>query len=197
MNARRQNPIFQPTETQPQLGAGEVHLWRAQLDDHRRCVGARGVLREILAGYVGKKSGALEFALGAHGKPALAGSLLRFDLSQSDDLLLLAVTHGREVGIDLEAVPKSIPFEMLSDHYFPLEDQWALRITPGPQRLAKFFELWTRHEAQLKARGHRPGEVPEFRDVDRFSLHSFEPAAGYAAALAVEGRSFDLSCWQF
>ncbi len=165
--------------------------------DRQHYIASRSALREILGGYVPSAPGELRFVRNEFGKPSLAGSLLRFSLSHSEELMLLAVTHGREVGVDLEAVRENLSFEMLSDHYFPPEDQWQLRITPEPQRRAKFFDLWTRTEAQLKVRGVGLGGSPKFDDAERFTLRSFEPAEGFAAALAVEGHDFDLSCWQW
>lgn len=212
---------FQPADTHPVLRPAELHLWLVPLDsplaatdpvltadewlraerfhhaiDRQRYIASHTALRNILAPYVPASPGSLRFIRGDFGKPSLAGSLLRFNLSHSEDLMLLAITHGREVGVDLEAVRENLSFEMLSDHYFPPEDQWQLRITPEPQRRAKFFEIWTRAEAQLKARGLGLCETLRFEDADRFSLQSFTPAEGFAAALAVEGKGFEVSCWR-
>ena len=222
MIAGLKTPAFQASRQSPPLRPGEVHLWQIRLDhpeteetaplspeewlrawrfhhtvDRERYICAHSALRRILAGYTGEKPNVLTFHRNPHGKPALPGGLLRFNLSHSDDLMLLGVTHGREIGVDIEKVRENLPFEMLSDHYFPPEDQWSLRTTPSAQRLAKFFELWTRIEARLKAHGSGLGETSEVPDPDRFTLQSFLPADGYAGALAVEGRDFQLSCWQW
>jgi phosphopantetheinyl transferase len=79
-------------------------------------VRSRGVLRGLLARYLDADPCELRFALGAHGKPALRGEPresrrdggsgpgeeLRFNLSHSGELMLVAVTAGREVGVDVE-----------------------------------------------------------------------------------------------
>ena len=214
-------PIFQPAAEHPALHAGEVHLWLATLGpfaceeppvltadewlraerfhhavDRHRYIASRTALRTILARYASAPPGALRFLRGEYGKPHLAGSLLRFNLSHSEDAMLLAVTHRREVGVDLEFVRENLSFEMLSEHYFTPDDQWQLRITPESKRRAKFFELWTRAEAQIKARGLGLSDALRFDDADRFTLHSFMPAPGFAAALAVEGSDFEVSCWR-
>ena len=77
------------------------------------------------------------------------------------------------------------------------EDQWQLRITPASRRLTKFFELWTRAEALLKARGAGLSGLLDFADAERFATASFEPASGYAAALAIEGDDLEISCWRW
>ena len=212
--------VFYPTATHPALGVGQVHLWLARLDTHdephpaslaadewlraarfhfaadrERFIASRIALRRILAGYAGTEPAALTFTRGPHGKPSLPGSTLRFNLSHSRDVMLLAVTHAREVGVDVEALRSDMPFEMLTGYFSP-EDQWTLRTTPEAVRAEKFFELWTRGEAQIKARGLSLDDTARARD-DAFTLHSLRPADGYAAALAIEGRGCTLTCLQW
>ena len=205
------------------LRTGEVHLWRAALTptlkirdvlssaewmcanrfqherERERYIATRGLLRLILAGYTGGDPADLEFSTGPHGKPELSSppTALRFNLSHSDDLLLLAVTHGREVGVDLEFMRPEVPFETLADHYFDPDDAWDLRLLPVADRPWKFYDIWTCTEAQLKASGAGIAEGLRVADPDRWSMHKLTPAAGYAAALAVEGGEFQLECWSW
>jgi 4'-phosphopantetheinyl transferase len=167
--------------------------------DRARYTASRGVLRSILARYLDADPASLVFERGPHGKPALVNpaTTLRFNVSHSEDLLLLAVAHAREVGVDLEAMRESVHFEMLSDHYFTPEDAWALRTAPEPERTWRFFELWTRTEAQLKARGLGLTEKPNIVRDGVFDVRSIRPLDGYAAALAVEGQGFELTCWSW
>jgi 4'-phosphopantetheinyl transferase len=212
------------SRSQPELQAGQVHLWKCELGavperlyatlspgewlrcskfhfavDSQRYIATRAMVRSILAGYLDEDPAALTFEARPGGKPVLSNgaSFLRFNLSHSNDLMLLAVTFGREVGVDLEAVREPVHFEMLAEHYFSPEDQWSLRITPAAQRCRRFFELWTRTEARLKAYGRGLGDVVPRTSGSDLAVRSFEPAHGYAAALAVEGDDFDLTCWQW
>ncbi len=214
---------WQPAHRPAPLRAGEVHLWRAPLipnaelgavlsadewmrakrfhfaEDRERFIAGRGLLRTILGEYLDRDPRELRFETGVHGKPELADtdSSLRFNLSHSDDLMLLAVTHAREIGVDLEFMRDNVPFEALADHYFDPEDAWDLRLLPAHQRAWKFYDVWTCTEARLKA--HGTGLVNGFQVVepDRWSLLKLKPAAGYAAALAVEGGDFQLECWSW
>ena len=216
---------WQTSTGQPALQPGEVHLWRVQLAeahprelaellapaealraqrfhfarDRERFIAGRGLLRVILGRYLDVDPGELRFALGAHGKPEIEGvcSALRFNLSHSGDLMLLAVTHARAVGIDLELIRENVPFQTLADYYFDPEDAWQLRLLRGPERAGKFYELWTSTEARLKASGRGLGEGPRILEPDRWSLLALTPAAGYAAALAVEGSEFQLQYWSW
>ena len=206
------------------LRAGEVHLWRAPLEptpelsatlspaewiraerfyfprDRERFIATRGLVRSILAEYLDADPCDLRFRTDAHGKPGLedAGSALRFNLSHSDGLMLLAVTHARDIGVDLEFMRPDLPFETLADHYFEPEDAWELRLLPAAERAWKFYDVWTCTEARLKAHGVGFAEGFRLVEPDRWSLLRLTPETGYAAALAVEGGDFQLEClsWQ-
>jgi 4'-phosphopantetheinyl transferase len=108
--------------------------------------------------------------------------------------MLLAITHGREIGIDLELMNDKLPFETLADHYFEPDEAWELRQLPREQRAWKFYDVWTCKEAQLKAGGIGLAHGPRVLDPDRWSLLKLTPAAGFAAALAVEGADFLVEC---
>ncbi|MEA3208410.1 MAG: 4-phosphopantetheinyl transferase [Chthoniobacter sp.] len=213
---------WQPGDTAPSLRAGEVHLWRANLDeqagspaplspaewiradrfhferDRRRFIAGRGILRRVLARYLGIPAEETLLTTGPHGKPQLEGdTTLRFNLSHSDDLMLLAVTHVREIGVDLEFMRDNVPFETLADHYFDPEDAWDLRLLPAAQRAWKFYDIWTCMEARLKASGAGLAHGFTLTEPDRWALLKFTPAAGYTATLAVEGGDFQLQCWSW
>lgn len=209
----------------PRLQAGEVHLWRAELSssdpagfselispaewiraqrfhfarDRVRFVAGRGLLRTILGRYLEEDPRELRFRHGPHGKPELegAGSSLSFNLSHSDDLMLVAVTHARAVGVDLELMREDVPIQTLADYYFEPEDAWNLRLLPPAQRLWKFYDLWTSTEARLKADGRGIASGFKVLEPDRWSLLKLTPATGYTAALAVEGGDFNVECWSW
>jgi len=214
---------WQCTRQPRPLKPDEVHLWRARLictpelretlspaewiraeryhfeRDRDRFIAARGLLRSILGSYLRLDPAELTFSTGPHGKPELENvcTPLRFNLSHSDDLMLLALTHSREIGVDLEAVRDNVPFEMLADHYFDPEDAWDLRLLPVSQRAWKFYDVWTCTEARLKASGVGLVNGLKVVEPDRWSLLKLNPATGYTGAVAVEGGDFQLECWSW
>ena len=215
-------PEFEPGPELPHLCGGEVHLWRARLDgpvteaayllsppewlraerfhfrrDRQRYMAGRALLRTVLARYVGGDPRDLEFSTGPHGKPELVGSTLRFNVSHSGDLFLLAVTYGREVGVDVEEMRDHLPFEMLADHYFDPEDAWDLRMLNASEKACRFYDLWTGTEARLKASGAGLSQGVRVPTPERWSLLSLRPADGFAGALAIEGGHFALKCWSW
>ena len=117
-------------------------------------VTARNWLRRVLGTYLGREPASLRFAYGEAGKPELAGERagdLRFNLSHSGDRALLAVTRGREVGIDVELV-RTVETD-LADTFFAAGELQALSLLRGAEWQAAFFRCWTRKEAYLKALG--------------------------------------------
>ena len=207
----------------PQLATGEIHLWRAALAEPRRLAGAEavlsreeilrtrrfihrvdqeryiaahGALRMVLGLYLSVDPQSLEFLIGPHGKPALVQTFtdLRFNLSHSADLALIAVARGREVGVDVERVERDIEFEPIVDQYFDPTEAWELRTAPPEERVSRFFDLWTRKEASLKAEG--VGLVSPSR-TRHFTACNVCPVPGYAGAVASEGEDWRLAFWHW
>ena len=72
----------------------------------------RGILRTILAQYLGLHPRSLRFIYTQYGKPLLAinsdSSSLHFNLSHADNLALFAIARERPVGIDIEVLRPDI-----------------------------------------------------------------------------------------
>jgi 4'-phosphopantetheinyl transferase len=189
--------------------------------DRRHFIVARGVIRMILGRYLGLDPARIEFSYSSYGKPALATApgkdWLRFNVSHSHELALFAVTRGREVGIDVERMRADVAGETIAERYFSPREVAVLRALPAHLRCEAFFACWTRKEAYIKARGEglsfpldrfdvslAPGEpaallrtLGDPHEASRWSLRALAPGVGYAAALAVEGHDWQLTCWQW
>lgn len=180
--------------------------------DRRHFVVARGILRDILARYVDCQPGEVQFHYQPDGKPGLGfpgGSpRLEFNLSHSSGLLVLAVTQGRQVGVDVERVRPLPDLDQIASYSFSNHEQNVLaRLTPE-EKLNGFFRCWTRKEAYLKARGtgllipldsfdmslapDNPIRMLSNRldpdEVLRWSFYTFIPIDGFVGALAIEGQ---------
>jgi medium-chain acyl-[acyl-carrier-protein] hydrolase len=235
-------PRWEPTGEPPALGGEEVHLWRVSLDQpeetsnelrrllsaeeeerarrfyyHRDCerfVVCRGTLRVLLGRYLGHSPQRLRFTYGAHGKPALAGGGLGFNVSHSEDLALIAVARNREVGVDLERVRPEVATQEIAARYFSAQEIKDLQALPRRLRSVAFFNCWTRKEAYLKATGIGlalpldrfdvtlcPGEPAALlanrddpSEVRRWTLRHLSPQRNFMGALAVEGPITGLWC---
>lgn len=126
-------------------------------NDRRRFIVAHGALRLILAGCLDVPPEKLRLRPGRHGKPRLAGSSeLRFNLSHSGELALVAVTRHQEVGVDVDRLRPDLPVEPFAERFFPASDARFVAAATGPtERAERFLRLWTRKEAVVKAAGAR------------------------------------------
>ena len=176
--------------------------------DWRRYVAAHAWLRRVLGAYLGIAPQHLRFDADAHGKPMLAhrhangDAALRFNMSHSKDIALIAVTSGPEVGVDIEALRDDLPGPDLAAGVLSAGELDELARCAPQDHPAVFVGCWTRKEACLKALGVGLGLEPRALDVGlqaqrmTLQLGSGEPAVdlaplpcppGYAAALAVVG----------
>jgi len=75
--------------------------------DRRRSVIGRGYLRLLLGEILDLPANKLQFEYDEFGKPSLIpdqGLPLQFNVSHSGDLVLIAITIGRAVGVDVEKI---------------------------------------------------------------------------------------------
>jgi 4'-phosphopantetheinyl transferase len=189
--------------------------------DRRRFTVARGVLRDILGRYLGVPPSELVFRYSTYGKPALVADVddgrVCFNVSHSHEMALLAITCGREVGVDIEFLGREIRGEEIAERFFSPRERATLRALPQEVKHQAFFNCWTRKEAYIKAHGEglslpldqfdvslAPGEPAALletrsdpQDAWRWSMQALTPGAGYVAALAVEGQGWQLTCWQW
>ena len=184
----------------------------------RRFLAGRGSLRSILGAYLGCPAVEVAFAYGLHGKPRLADATagvppVEFNLAHSHGLALCAVTLGREVGVDVEAVRAFDNSERIIDRFFSPREQADFLALPEADRLAAFFRGWSRKEAFLKATGTglstrldsfdvtlgpvaallRVGDDPS--EAPLWSLLDLHPGPGFAAAVATRGGGFEVRLW--
>jgi len=244
--AGRDKNRWRPAPSPMQLNGDEVHVWKAPLDDssgmqrvlegtlssdereradrfhfncHRdRFVRARGVLRWLLADYLGVEPTALAFTYSSYGKPRLGGvhaSRIAFNVSHSEDLALFAFSRRGEIGVDVEAIRSLSDRDSLAHQLFCAGEVESLGRLRGELKDDAFFTCWTRKEAYVKALGEglsRPLDTFEVTFVEsdppglrvigdaaetaRWSMYGLTPGAGYAGALVTEG-SRRVSCWQW
>lgn len=178
--------------------------------DKTRFIISRGILRSLLAKYLGEMPHNLEILYGLWGKPCLPpDKSLHFNLSHSENYVLYALTRNYEVGIDLEYINKDIDFEDIVKNIFSTSElKYWVELNPK-EKLYFFFRFWVCKEAFLKATGKGWLETERkmiFKKSNIFGKNSresnlkeramypyfFECIPGYASALFVEGPPLHL-----
>ena len=165
----------------------QVDVWRLRVDQGDD---ARALVRSVLAGYLDAKPEALRFVHGPHGKPELeSAGPLRFNFSRSGTFGLLAVTSGRDVGVDVERVEPRRALGPIADRLFDADEAAELRSLPEARRIHRFFELWTQKEAYAKALGVGLNvPLERLRPPRGWSLVDLPVGPEYVGALCVRGR---------
>ena len=226
-------PIASPTESLPR---GVVHVWHADLAlasayatnalglldreereraarlrsdaDRAQFVTAHGIMRILLARYLGCSAAAVRFGYGPHGKPYILRGKeqpdLHFNASRTSGLTMFAIAAERDVGIDAE----KIDFDRgLTDSLSrALSDRERAFLGALPSEIEKYTEClkaWARKEAFLKARGDGLAIAPADVHTEtisgkiylsgrlqrRWRVYDIAVWEGYSAALAAEGET--------
>ncbi|HEY3973267.1 MAG TPA: 4'-phosphopantetheinyl transferase superfamily protein [Candidatus Sulfotelmatobacter sp.] len=166
----------------------------------------RGTLRWLAASYLATTPQELSFRYSSYGKPFLDGaSELRFNVSHTDGLALMAFVKAREVGIDVEKIRPVPELRQLTERFFSVHERQSLHPLCGEELCSAFFRCWTRKEAYVKARGEglslplHQFDVsiaassskallatrPDSSEAERWMLSDLTAQPAYAAALAV------------
>ena len=181
---------------------------RYRFDQHRNeFILTRAVLRMVLASYTAQSPESLSFDYSAQGKPALKNGPpdLRFNLSHTEGLAVLALVREREIGVDAEKICAQPDAQKLAKRFFSAREQLFLGKLSGDELQRAFFRCWTRKEAYIKAKGEglsiplhafdvsleedQPaalvGTRPDPTEAGRWTLYDLSVGQGYAAALTV------------
>jgi 4'-phosphopantetheinyl transferase len=168
------------------LAAEEVARARHLVDPAARArfLALRQATRAILARYVGAAPAALRFGREARGKPRILEPATdwHFNLSDSRDLALLAVSRSGPVGIDVEYVRVVSRRDGIARRMFGEAVAAALADSPPHERDSLFFRHWTAFEARQKATG--AGLAGPRADPADWRVSHFVPAPGWLAAIA-------------
>jgi 4'-phosphopantetheinyl transferase len=184
--------------------------------DRRRFIASRRALRVVLSKYLSIAPQDVAFFYATHGKPELTSGLsesgIRFNLSHSGELALIAVVQDLQVGVDIELINREVAFDKIASRFFPPEETCILRCLSPEKRARVFFSSWTRKEAYIKALGNGFSLLTDNSDaawgrgisaallraecfadeLSRWSVYDISPSDKYAAALVVEGKKHRL-----
>jgi len=237
-------PNWPSPSSVPHLSSGEMHVWRIDLDipdDHwqalmtllaadelakaerfhfakhrRRTIVSHAALRILLGRYLSRPPLGIDFSYNAHGKPRLAGEdqRIRFNLSHTEEIMLVAIVLDTEVGIDIEAVTRHVDYMGVGQRWFSALESRTLQSLPEDERVDAFFRAWCRKEAYIKARGegmshplqrfsvaldkHEPRLVEHLddsRETSRWTFLDIDVAEKYRATVVAETAPRQVDCY--
>ena len=185
--------------------------------DRRRYLVTRALLRTVLSRYAPLEPPQWMFSTNDYGKPEIANAQVRkqrlaFNLSHTRNLIVLGITRGRSLGVDVENLRRRKASIEVADHFFAPQEVAALTAEPAEKQQYRFFEYWTLKEAYIKARGmgltlplHKFGfhysddhsvkitiDPDLGDDAARWQFWQFRPSPDYLAAIC--GERVGMSC---
>jgi 4'-phosphopantetheinyl transferase len=178
-------------------------------DDRCRCIVGRGMLRLVLGGCTGEPPADITLFQDEYGRPRLntAGETgIEFNVAHSGDWIMIAVSVGCRVGVDVERFRQVAGMDSMLNRFFAAAEAAAIARLTGEARVAAFFDCWTCKEAYVKAVGGglqipldsfevecRPDHPPALLSVRGsaqqaagWRLWRGTPAPAYRAAVATE-----------
>jgi 4'-phosphopantetheinyl transferase len=175
---------------------------------YRQYVISRARMRQVLAHYTGVSAQEIRFTIVGDGKPALVDRRhdIFFNNTHSGELGLIAVTRGREVGIDIERFRDIERARRVSERFFTVAEHEALSVLEGDEMIRAFLSIWTSREAGTKARGasvwrglgswkgsrmaRRPGVQAD--DSTEFTTRILDLGNDYVGAVVAAGNGWDI-----
>jgi 4'-phosphopantetheinyl transferase len=184
-------------------------------EDRKRYLVTRAMVRMVLSRYAQTAPEHWAFSKNAYGRPAIADAIvdadvqargLSFNLSHTRGLIALAVTRGRELGIDVENIAARAASLDVAEHFFSRAEVAELSCVAPDRQQDRFFEYWTLKESYIKARGiglslpldgfsfEFPQQSavsiridPRLQDhADRWSFWQYRPTPDYLMAICAE-----------
>jgi 4'-phosphopantetheinyl transferase len=130
-----------------------LHRYRSR-EAAERYVVTRSLVRIVLSDRLGIDARDLELRRTDMGKPVVAEGV-HFNVSHSGDLILLALSAQRAVGVDVERIREVQRVGAMTQRWLTESERADVErlITRGASPSAAFLRIWSLKEARLKALG--------------------------------------------
>jgi 4'-phosphopantetheinyl transferase len=109
----------------------------------------------LLAYYTSSEPEKVKISVSDKGKPAILSNMynIYFNISHSENLIVIAICKGKEIGVDIEIIRTDRNIASISKHYFNYNEKVNFENIEDSLKLLYFYYLWTFKEALLKAQG--------------------------------------------
>ena len=113
-----------------------------------------GLLRMMLGRHLGISPQEVSMVYNSYGKPAVSGCSRNvcFNMTSRAGVSVLAFDSENEIGVDVERLDEAFEFESIVKRFFPAKEiQYIFQSKVNSRQ--RFYQIWTRKEAYLKAIG--------------------------------------------
>lgn len=175
---------------------------------------SRKLLRQRLSHYLKIEPSLIEFGKSQFGKlqlhPKRNCFQVFFNLSHSENWIVLAFSRDRDVGVDIEWIRPIQSVHKFCERFFSNDEIQFLNKFSTEQQLRIFFKIWTAKEAYLKAKGVGLSESLRNFSVIRngvyalshqeqdlsWNLHHFKFSDKMVGTLCYPGKTGDVQLFQ-
>ncbi|MBK2125958.1 4'-phosphopantetheinyl transferase family protein [Fangia hongkongensis] len=134
----------------------EIHL-NAQKFKHPKkrseYLVSQWIRRDVLLKYYNVELNQQSFYYSEKGRPYLENSVIDFNISHTDQYVLMAVSAQQMVGIDVQSVKEKTDVLSIAKHYFSPSEYKMLSSLSEKVQKERFYQIWTLKEASLKLTG--------------------------------------------
>ena len=134
--------------------------------DRNRFLASHYLLRTFLSQYAGESPEEFSFGANRFKKPHLENSDLQFNLSHSGSYATVAITRGKQVGIDIETGVNQQTVEDIAPRILTRMEMQQLEEAGIEGQVALFTRFWIAKESILKAFGEGLYQNP--REIELF-----------------------------
>lgn len=141
---------------------------RNQAPGRKRAAMAARIILRIALSRTAKhavRAGEWRFVVGPNGKPAVAPDQpqIHFSVSHLDELVAVAVSAEREIGLDIECIDQNVSPDLIAG-FSHVDEAHSIGGLPRPREIREFIRLWTLKEAYTKLTGS--GHTLDFKSVE-------------------------------
>ncbi len=111
------------------------------------------IRRDVLLKYYNLELNPQSFCYSEKGRPYLENSAIDFNISHTDQYVLMAVSSQQMVGIDVQSVKEKTDVLSIAKHYFSPSEYTMLSTLSENVQKERFYQIWTLKEASLKLTG--------------------------------------------
>lgn len=158
--------------------------------DKTNFIVSRSILRTILSSYLQVQAQDIVFDYTPTLKPTLVlrhNNTIGFNVTHSKNLILYAIRHGGDIGIDVQYNQDISGFEKIAKRFYSPAENAQINLLPMEKQLSEFAKIWTTKEAFLKATStgiigfDNPNKI--VRTMKSWNIRSFCPKVGYIASI--------------
>ncbi len=149
---------------------------------------ARYLLRTRVSQILEKPISRVRLEYSKYGKPKLSSGEFFFNISHSNEHVILAISDEGEIGVDVEFVQEKKDLRKIASRFFSPGEMEVLETLTEEAFVDAFYVTWTKKEAFIKAHGDGLSIPLQQFEVEIFQDHSSLRRLDFGSSTAAEWK---------